>query len=89
MVPELQTQRLLLKPREVADAKQVQERSPHQETVRHLTKAVPWPYSHLKRDGNGTIETDTLASTQLHAMRHNAALSWSGRQGIPDLWRNK
>jgi ribosomal-protein-alanine N-acetyltransferase len=44
MVRELETERLLLKPLELADANQVQEIFPHWEIVRHLTKAVPWPY---------------------------------------------
>jgi [ribosomal protein S5]-alanine N-acetyltransferase len=44
MVPELYTQRLLLKPLVLADAVQVQEEFPKWEIVRFLSTSVPWPY---------------------------------------------
>lgn len=44
MVPTLTTARLILRPLEMADAEQIQALFPHWEIVRHLAKAVPWPY---------------------------------------------
>ena len=44
MVPELETQRLILRPLELADAEQVQKIFPQWEVVRYLNGAVPWPY---------------------------------------------
>jgi len=44
MTSELQTERLLLKPLELADAAQVQRLFPHWEIVRYLSYIVPWPY---------------------------------------------
>lgn len=44
MTPTLETPRLLLRPLELADAKQIQEIFPHREIVRYLATQVPWPY---------------------------------------------
>lgn len=44
MTPELQTNRLLLKPLALADAPQTQLLFPHWEIVRFLRNVVPWPY---------------------------------------------
>ena len=44
MVPSLQTERLILRPLELADAPHGQEIFPHWEIVRQLNKFVPWPY---------------------------------------------
>lgn len=44
MLPTLHTQRLLLRPLELADAAQVQQLFPHWEIVRYLSARVPWPY---------------------------------------------
>ena len=44
VVPELQTDRLLLRPLELADAEQTQRLFPHWEIVKHLNTIVPWPY---------------------------------------------
>ncbi len=44
MTPELQTQRLLLKPLELADAEQAQQLFPQWEIVRYLANIVPWPF---------------------------------------------
>jgi ribosomal-protein-alanine N-acetyltransferase len=41
---ELHTQRLLLKPLELADAEQAQLLFPQWEIVRYLSNIVPWPY---------------------------------------------
>ena len=44
MISALQTERLLLKPLELADADQTQRLFPHWEIVRYLSHVVPWPY---------------------------------------------
>jgi RimJ/RimL family protein N-acetyltransferase len=44
MTPELETERLLLKPLAVADAEQIQKLFPRWEIVRYLNSAIPWPY---------------------------------------------
>jgi RimJ/RimL family protein N-acetyltransferase len=44
MAPTLETNRLLLRPIELADADQVQLLFPNWEIVRYLTNKVPWPY---------------------------------------------
>jgi RimJ/RimL family protein N-acetyltransferase len=44
MPPELETERLLLRPLEVADAEQVQRLFPQWEIVKYLNAVVPWPY---------------------------------------------
>jgi ribosomal-protein-alanine N-acetyltransferase len=41
---ELQTDRLLLRPLELADAEQTQRLFPHWEIVKFLNARVPWPY---------------------------------------------
>ncbi len=44
MTPTLETSRLLLRPLELADAKQVQPLFSQWEILRYLTNIVPWPY---------------------------------------------
>ena len=44
MIPAGETQRLLLRPLELADAPQIQAEFPHWEIVRFLQDRVPWPY---------------------------------------------
>jgi ribosomal-protein-alanine N-acetyltransferase len=44
MVPVLETDRLLLRPLELADADQIQTLFPQWEVVRYLTGQIPWPY---------------------------------------------
>jgi [ribosomal protein S5]-alanine N-acetyltransferase len=44
MMPEGQTERLLLRPLALEDAPQIQEIFPHWEVVRYLRNIVPWPY---------------------------------------------
>ena len=43
-VPALTTERLLLRPLELADAPQIQAIFPQWEIVKYLTTQVPWPY---------------------------------------------
>lgn len=43
-VPQLETQRLILRPLELADAEQAQRLFPHWEIVQYLSSVVPWPY---------------------------------------------
>jgi RimJ/RimL family protein N-acetyltransferase len=44
MTAELETQRLFLRPLQLADAEQTQLLFPHWEIVKFLTSKVPWPY---------------------------------------------
>ncbi len=44
MIPEGATERLILRPLEIADAEQIQVLFPHWEIVRYLLNRVPWPY---------------------------------------------
>jgi RimJ/RimL family protein N-acetyltransferase len=44
MTPELQTDRFLLRPLELADAEQVQRLFPHWEIVKFLKNRIPWPF---------------------------------------------
>jgi RimJ/RimL family protein N-acetyltransferase len=44
MPPVLETERLLLRPLELADADQVQRLFPQWEIVQYLNAVVPWPY---------------------------------------------
>ncbi|MGE8150307.1 GNAT family N-acetyltransferase [Pseudomonas vancouverensis] len=43
-VPTLYTERLILRPLELADADAIQQQFPHWEVVRYLNALVPWPY---------------------------------------------
>jgi [ribosomal protein S5]-alanine N-acetyltransferase len=42
--PTLYTERLILRPLELADAGTIQQQFPHWEVVRYLNALVPWPY---------------------------------------------
>jgi RimJ/RimL family protein N-acetyltransferase len=42
--PTLYTERLILRPLQLADADAVQQLFPHCDVVRYLNAAVPWPY---------------------------------------------
>ncbi len=44
MIVEGRTERLILRPHELADAEQIQALFPQWETVRFLMNRVPWPY---------------------------------------------
>ena len=44
MISEGMTERLLLRPLELADATQIQRLFPHWQIVRYLLNRVPWPY---------------------------------------------
>lgn len=78
MVPQLTTQRLTLRPLELADAPQVQSLFPHWEIVRYLTPVVPWPYP---PDGALTY----LRDIALPAMQRGEEWHWSlRRKSNPD-----
>jgi len=72
MVPVLTTERLVLRPLELADAAQAQILFPQWEIVRYLTKIVPWPYP---PDGAYTLYRDVA----LPAMDRGEAWHWSLR----------
>jgi [ribosomal protein S5]-alanine N-acetyltransferase len=44
MIPEGKTERLILRPLELADAPQIQELFPHWEIVKYMLSKIPWPY---------------------------------------------
>ncbi len=44
MTPQGTTDRLILRPLELADAEQIQELFPHWEIVKYLQNRIPWPY---------------------------------------------
>jgi ribosomal-protein-alanine N-acetyltransferase len=46
MTPPLRTDRLILRPLELADAEQVQQLFPQWEIVRLLNARIPWPFPH-------------------------------------------
>jgi len=72
MIPELQTERLLLRPLELADATQTQVLFPHWEIVRYLANTVPWPYP---ADGAFRYYQDVA----LPAMQRGEQWHWSLR----------
>ena len=43
-IPTLYTERLILRPLELADAEAIQRLFPHWEVVRYLNALIPWPY---------------------------------------------
>ncbi len=49
MIPELQTDRLLLRPLELADAEQTQRLFPHWEIVKHLNVSFRGPTPPMER----------------------------------------
>jgi RimJ/RimL family protein N-acetyltransferase len=73
MTPLLETQRLILRPLELADAEQAQLLFPHWEIVRFLARAaVPWPYP---PDGAYTYYRDLA----LPAVERGQAWHWTLR----------
>ncbi|HEX9200952.1 MAG TPA: GNAT family N-acetyltransferase [Acidobacteriaceae bacterium] len=44
MIPQLETQRLILRPLELDDAERTQLLFPHWDIVKHLAARFPWPY---------------------------------------------
>src|SRR5271165_4775665 len=44
MIREGRTERLILRPLEIADAEQIQELFPHWEIVKYMLSRIPWPY---------------------------------------------
>lgn len=72
MTPPLETQRLLLRPLELADAEQTQILFPRWEIVRFLADVVPWPYP---SDGALSYYRDIA----LPAVEHGDACFWSLR----------
>tara|TARA_E500000305_G_scaffold37968_1_gene29161 strand:+ start:105 stop:680 length:576 start_codon:yes stop_codon:yes gene_type:complete len=72
-IPVLETERLILRPLELADAPAVQKTFPQWEIVKHLSSAsIPWPYP---PDGAMTFIRDIA----LPAMREGSEWTWSLR----------
>ncbi|MCU0121898.1 GNAT family N-acetyltransferase [Pseudomonas sp. B2M1-30] len=71
-IPTLYTERLILRPLELADADAVQAQFPHWEVVRYLNAQVPWPYP---EDGALTY----LRDIALPAMAAGKEWHWSIR----------
>ena len=72
MVPILETRRLLLKPLELSDARQIQEIFPQWEIVKYLRNIVPWPYP-----PNGAFQF--VNESALPAMERGEAWHWTLR----------
>jgi RimJ/RimL family protein N-acetyltransferase len=70
--PTLYTERLILRPLELADAEAIQQQFPHWEVVRYLNELVPWPYP---ADGALTY----LRDNALPAMARGEEWHWSIR----------
>ena len=70
--PELQTDRLILRPLQLSDAPQTQRLFPHWEIVRLLNAIVPWPYP---ADGALTYYRDVA----LPAIRRGDEWHWTLR----------
>ncbi|MDQ0124038.1 RimJ/RimL family protein N-acetyltransferase [Pseudomonas lini] len=68
----LYTERLILRPLELADAEAIQQQFPHWEVVRYLNALVPWPYP---ADGALTY----LRDIALPAMARGEEWHWSIR----------
>jgi RimJ/RimL family protein N-acetyltransferase len=71
-IPVLHTERLILRPLELADADAIQQQFPHWEVVRYLNAFVPWPYP---ADGALTY----LRDNALPAMARGEEWHWSIR----------
>tara|TARA_R110002012_G_scaffold1802_11_gene8711 strand:+ start:1647 stop:2219 length:573 start_codon:yes stop_codon:yes gene_type:complete len=78
-IPVLETERLILRPLELADAPAIQRLFPQWEIVKYLTNHVPWPYP---PDGALTYIRDVA----LPAMRKGSEWSWTLRPKFePDM----
>lgn len=78
VIPTLYTERLILRPLELADAEAVQQQFPHWEVVRYLNAFVPWPYP---ADGAFTY----LRDIALPAIARGEEWHWSIRlKSAPD-----
>jgi RimJ/RimL family protein N-acetyltransferase len=71
MIPEGMTDRLILRPLEMADAVQIQELFPRWEIVRFMTNSIPWPYP-----PDGALQ---FVSATLHKIERGEAWHWSIR----------
>ncbi|WP_433771149.1 GNAT family N-acetyltransferase [Pseudomonas putida] len=77
-IPILYTERLILRPLELADAEAIQQQFPHWEVVRYLNALVPWPYP---ADGALTY----LRDNALPAIARGEEWHWTIRlQSAPD-----
>jgi len=97
MIPEGTTERLILRPLEMADAERIQEIFPRWEIVRYLLNRVPWPYPpdgalHYCRDiaqpqmkrGEAWHWTLRLLNEPLQNLRHHSL--FKGDQDNRGFW---
>jgi [ribosomal protein S5]-alanine N-acetyltransferase len=75
VTPTLETERLILRPIELADAEQLQKIFPQWEIVKHLANKVPWPYP---SDGALTYIRDVV----LPAVERGESWMWTLRLQI-------
>lgn len=77
-IPTLETERLLLRPAEMADAEQLQAVFPQWGIVKYLAAKVPWPYP---RDGAASF----LRDIALPAVERGDEILWTiRRKALPD-----
>jgi [ribosomal protein S5]-alanine N-acetyltransferase len=72
MLPTLETERLILRPLELGDAKRIQELFTRWEIVRLLNAKVPWPFPE-----DGALEN--IRDTALPAVERGEAWDWTLR----------
>jgi len=72
MLPTLETERLILRPLELGDAKRIQELFARWEIVRLLNAKVPWPFPE-----DGALEN--IRDTALPAVERGEAWDWTLR----------
>ena len=72
MIPFGRTERLILRPLQLADAPQMQQLFPHWEIVRYLLNRVPWPYP-----ADGALQY--LRDVALPQIERGEAWHWSLR----------
>jgi ribosomal-protein-alanine N-acetyltransferase len=72
MIPVLETERLVLRPVELADAPRIEELFARWEIVRHLNARVPWPYPK-----GGSVEN--IRDNALPAMARGEEWDWTLR----------
>jgi hypothetical protein len=91
MIPELETERMWLRPVRLEDAEQTQKLFPPWEIVRHLGAVVPWPYLRFTEGGKrrfGWIGDDAteaiMATRKMEATLRAKALGLAVKSPLPE-----